>query len=102
VTPAVRITPRAANDLRDIARYTFRIWGRKQRDAYLRAIDGRFAWLAQSPELGKPRPDIKDGYRSYPEGSHIIYYLVREGGIDIVGVLHRRMDTLGSLGPAKT
>ena len=74
---AFRVTPRAASDLRDIARYTLRTWGRKQRDAYLREMDKRFAVLAENPTLGKPRPDIREGYRSYPQGSHVIFYLVR-------------------------
>lgn len=30
-----RMTPRAAADLRPIARYTVRTWGSKQRDIYL-------------------------------------------------------------------
>lgn len=82
---AFRITPRAAGDLRDIARYTLRTWGRKQRDAYLRAMDKRFSLLTQNPTLGKPRPDIREGYRSYPQGSHVIFYLVREACIDPSG-----------------
>ena len=97
---AYRVTPRAANDLRDIARYTLRTWGRKQRDAYLREIDKRFAWLADNPTIGKPRPDIRDGYRSYPQGSHVIFYLVREAGIDIIGILHQRMDILSYFHPS--
>ena len=44
-----RITPRAAQDLRNIARYTLKTWGRQQRDTYLQAIDRRFSWLAEKP-----------------------------------------------------
>lgn len=47
-----RITPRAAADLRAIARYTVQTWGYKQRDIYLSAIDRRFSWLAENPSLG--------------------------------------------------
>jgi toxin ParE1/3/4 len=94
MTQAFRITPRAAQDLRNIARYTLRTWGRKQRDAYMRAIDRRFSWLAENPTLGKPRPEIKQGYYSYPQGSHVIFYLVREGGIDIIGIPHQRRDVM--------
>ena len=93
-----RITPRAAQDLRNIARYTLPTWGRKQRDTYLRAIDRRFSWLVENPNLGKPRADIKEGYYSYPQGSHVIFYLVREDGIDIIGVPHQRMDVVSYFG----
>lgn len=100
MTRPFRITPRAAQDLRDIARYTLRTWGRKQRDAYLNAMDRRFWWLAENPHLGKPRPDIKDGYYSYPQGSHLIFYLIHEAGIDLIGIPHQRMDVLDYWMPA--
>ncbi len=81
-----RLTPRAMQDLRNIARYTLETWGKDQRDVYLRAMDRRFSWRAEHPALGKPRPDIKEGYHSYAQGSHVIFYIVREGGIDIIGI----------------
>ena len=96
--PRFRLTPRATKDLRSIAAYTLQTWGPKQRNAYLRALDHRFVWLAEHPDLGKPRSDIKAGYHSYPQGSHVIYYLIRDGGIDIIGVLHQRMDPYSRLG----
>lgn len=89
-----RITPRAAEDLKAIGRYTLKAWGRDQRDRYLRAMDRRFAWLAENPRMGRHRDDIKPGYYSYPQKSHVIFYLIREGGIDIIGVPHNRMDIL--------
>jgi toxin ParE1/3/4 len=99
--PSFRVTRRAATDLRAIADYTLRSWGPRQRDAYLRALDRRFAWLADHPTLGRPRPDIRDGYHSYRQGTHVIFYLVRAGGIDIIGVLHQRMDVLSYFGQAE-
>ncbi len=86
MTPAFRITPRAAQHLRHIARHTLETWGRAQRDSYLKALDQRFAWLAQSPEHVRARPDVKEGYYSYVQGSHVIFYLIRNGGIDIIGI----------------
>jgi toxin ParE1/3/4 len=47
-----------------------------------------------------PRPDIKAGYHSFPQGSHVIFCLIRGGGIDIIGVLHQRMDVLSHFDPA--
>ena len=40
--------------------------GRMQRDAYLRELDTRFAWLARHPMTGRKRDEIALGYRSYP------------------------------------
>ena len=89
-----RITPRALEDLKGIGRYTLQIWGREQRDRYLRALDRRFAWLAENPRMGRQRDDIKPGYYSYPHKSHVVFYLIHDGGIDIIGVPHGRIDIL--------
>jgi toxin ParE1/3/4 len=75
-----------------IGRYTEDRWGREQRNRYLEAIDSRFAWLAANPTLGRLRPDIAPGYRCFPQGQHLIFYLMREGGIDIIGIPHQSMD----------
>lgn len=92
--PSCRITPRAFDDLKNIARYTRQQWGEEQRNRYLGALDSRFGWLAEHPNRGKHRPDIRDGYFCFPQGSHLIFYLVRADGIDIIGVPHKRTDVL--------
>jgi toxin ParE1/3/4 len=97
--PKVRITPRAFEDLTNIGRYTLREWGREQRNAYLHALDRRFVWLADHPKLGRRREDIAPGYLSFTHEAHLIFYLIREGGIDIIGVPHQAMDIPGHLGP---
>ncbi|GAB4353483.1 MAG: type II toxin-antitoxin system RelE/ParE family toxin [Methylohalobius crimeensis] len=89
-----RITPRARDDLKNIGRYTLQVWGREQRDRYLRNLDHRFAWLAQNPHLGKHRPDILEDYYCFPQGAHLIFYLMRDDGIDIIGIPHQNMDVL--------
>jgi len=57
-----RITPRARADLLEIGRYTLKIWGRNQRDVYLRNLDKRFQWLTDNPRLVKHRTAIQEGY----------------------------------------
>ena len=94
MTNTFRITPRAEQDLKNIGRYSLKMWGRDQRDVYLRAIDRRFAWLAERPERGKHRPEVREGYHSYLQGSHVVFYLIRDGGIDVIGIPHQRMDIM--------
>jgi toxin ParE1/3/4 len=94
MTKTFRITPRAESDLKQIASYTLKTWGRQQRDAYLQAMERRFIWLADRPELGRHRTDIREGYYSYPQGSHVIFYMIREDFIDIIAVVHQKMDII--------
>lgn len=88
------VTPRAGEDLKSIGRYTLKKWNKAQRDKYLREIDKKFQWLANKPKLGKHRKDVKKGYYSFPQGSHVIFYIIFEDRIDIIGVPHKNMDIL--------
>ncbi len=82
----------ALNDLQKIAHYTNQHWGSEQRNIYLRELAERFQWLGVNPNLGKRRQDIKEGYYCYPQGAHLIFYLVREGAVEIIRILHKHMD----------
>jgi toxin ParE1/3/4 len=42
--------------------------------------------------VGRARPEIGKDVYSFPEGAHDVFYVVRETGIDIVGVPHQAMD----------
>jgi toxin ParE1/3/4 len=87
-----RVTPRALRDLDAIADYTLSQWGEKQTEKYLGDIEQRFRWLAQNPLAGRSRDEVGEGYRSYPQGAHIIFYVVDKPGIAIIGVPHSSMD----------
>ncbi len=89
-----RITPRARDDLKNIGRYTEQHWGREQRNTYLKRLEKRFTWLADNPRLGKYRPDIHDGYFSFPQGEHVVFYLIAQDCIDIIGIPHSEMDVI--------
>lgn len=92
MTSEFRLTPRAAADLDEIANYTMDEWGPAQMGAYLRSLNKRFEWLAQNPLAGRERNDVNPGYRSFPEGSHIIFYIVSDEYVDIIGIPHKSMD----------
>ena len=87
----------AETDLENIWLYTLKAWGKEQADYYTEAIISRFSWLAEHPQLGKHRPDIKSGYFCFPEGQHLIFYRQHDSGIEILGVVHQRMDYLDHL-----
>jgi toxin ParE1/3/4 len=90
-----RVTPRAHDDLKNIGRYTKKRWGKSQRDSYLRNLEARFNWLTKNPRLGKHRTDITENFYSFPEGQHIVFYLISEKHIDIIGIPHKDMDIIG-------
>jgi toxin ParE1/3/4 len=90
--PRFRLTPPALASLKSIGRYTGRMWGKTQRDKYLRALDRRFHELAKSPGKGRSRDELWKGLRSYREGKHVIFYFAERKEIIIADILHERME----------
>ncbi|HPZ60309.1 MAG TPA: type II toxin-antitoxin system RelE/ParE family toxin [Zoogloea sp.] len=88
------LTHAAKADLKEIGRYTKKQWGAAQRVKYLTMLDGCFRDLAAKPLTGQDCSDIRAGYRKYSAGSHVIFYRqIAEDTIEVVRILHGRMDT---------
>ena len=92
--PGYRVTPRALEDLKNIGRYTEQQWGKRQRNTYLRALEKRFSWLAENPRLGEHRTDVAEGYYSFPQGEHVVFRMIGEENINIIGISHKEMDII--------
>ena len=90
--PSYSLTPAAKADLREIWLYTLENWGEAQADRYLFQLEECCERLVEHPELGRPRDELRRGYRSLLEGSHLIIYRYHLDRIEIIRVLHRRMD----------
>ena len=87
-----RVTKAAERDLVSIARHTLKRWGEEQTRDYLGQLDTRFRELAQRPDSGRRCDEVRNGYRRFQQGKHVIFYRIRETKIvDIVRVLHERM-----------
>jgi len=87
------LTVAAKTDLRDIALFTQRRWGKEQRNIYLKQFDESFWRLAENPDIGKPCDEIKNGYRKFPQGSHLIFYQqIGSQQIKIIRILHKSID----------
>ena len=87
------LTEKAKSDLKDIARFTQKRWGREQRNKYLKDLDACFCRLADNPSLGRECSEVRTGYSKFPTGSHVIYYRsVPKYQVEIVRILHESMD----------
>lgn len=90
--PSFHLTPAALLSLKSIASYTETTWGTKQRNLYLKKLDKAFHTLASSPKKGRTRNEITKGLYSYPEGKHVIFYIIKGKSFVIVDILHERME----------
>lgn len=91
--PSFLLTSAARKDVIDIGRFTTEKWGKRQRDKYLKQLDDAFRLLARQPEIGRDAEDIKQGYKKFSQGSHIIFYRAgAESKIVVIRILHNSMD----------
>lgn len=86
-----RLTPLAEADLEEIWLYTFRKWSPEQADEYHRSIMAAIEGLASGRMIGRPS-DVREGYWKYRVGMHVIYFRCPDGHLDVIRVLHGRMD----------
>ena len=88
-----KLTVKAKEDLKNIAKFTEKTWNKKQRNSYLKQFDNTFKLISNTPGIGKDCDFIKEGYLKYPQGSHIIFYKkVSADEILVVRILHKQMD----------
>lgn len=88
----LRLSRRARSDLETIWNYTLAEFGETQAQAYLTELENGMSVLLDYAEIGRSAEHIKIGYRALTKEHHVIYYIVSEHHIDIIGVLHERMD----------
>lgn len=86
------LTPAAQADLEDIWRYSVQQWSFAQAERYIRAIGDACEDLASGVHTGQDAMDIRAGYRKLKVGSHVLFFRRSGDTIDIVRILHRRMD----------
>lgn len=88
---------RATVDLTDAWTYSSVQWGADQADALIEEIEKRFATLAEFPMAGARCDEISSGLRRLVVEHHLVFYFIRDDWIEIVRVLHERMDVTRQL-----
>ena len=92
------LLPAARRDLSQIWLDTADRWGVDQADGYIAAINRRFAGIADFPSS---YPEYRSGrgkFRKAASGEHLIFYIIAADRIEIVRVLHSRIDLDALLG----
>lgn len=91
--PEYVLTRSAESDLIEIARYTRREWGERQRDKYIRELFDLFAAIAAAPHLSQNRDHIRPDLKSRRhKKTHTVYFRVEGDTAQILRVLHVRQD----------
>lgn len=83
----------AMNDLTAIWNYTAQEWSESQADKYYETIKLACKQIGDNPKAGKRYPEINKYLSGLKAGKHIIfYYCISEEEIEVIRILHERMD----------
>jgi len=91
-----KLSQLAEEDLRLISARTIDDWGRSQAERYVSLLHEAMTQIANTPDIGKNRPDLSANAKSFPAQKHIVYYRKSESGIEVARILHQRMDPLAA------
>ena len=86
------LAPRAKTDLEEIWEYSVDQFGFEKAEAYFRDIQRAIESVASDPRRGRACDEVRAGYFRFPAGSHMLFFRLSDQGIDVVRILHARMD----------
>ncbi len=86
------LTEKAIADLDDIWRYTLQTWSVEQADKYYNIIKEACYDIADGTVTGKSYQDIGANLLGYHIKKHIVFYRMVANDVEIIRILHERMD----------
>ncbi len=86
------ISKKAISDLEEIWLYTAEKWSIAQADRYYNLIFDEIQFICKNMNAGKSMEHVRKGYRASKVKSHLIFYRIQNGVVEVVRILHERMD----------
>lgn len=86
------ISKKAILDLEEIWLYTVEKWSAEQADRYYNLVFDEINYICNNINSGKSMEHVRKDYRASKVKSHLIFYRVANGMIEIIRILHERMD----------
>ena len=86
------ISKKAVSDLEEIWLYTVEKWSIEQADRYYNLMFDEINYICKNINAGKSMEHVRKGYRASKVKSHFIFYRVLNDTIEVIRILHERMD----------
>jgi toxin ParE1/3/4 len=86
------ISKKAISDLEEIWLFTVEKWSVAQADRYYNLIFDEINFICQNSDSEKSMEHIRKGYRASKVKSHLIFYRILNNTIEVIRILHERMD----------
>ena len=95
-----RISQTATKDLESIWLFTKERWSERQADRYYQLIINEINVICSHPNAGLNYSHIRKGYSASKVKAHLIFYRFKSNKIEIIRILHERMDLLQQFNPS--
>jgi len=92
------LSNRVEIDLEEIWRFSYEMWSVEQANRYHELLMNEIEYLSLNPDSGKRYDFGRKGYLISKVKSHLIFYKKnKKKGIDVIRILHQRMDLIAQL-----
>lgn len=88
----IHIQVNARADLKAIWHYSHTQWGIEKADLYMKELEKAFDTITDNPQIGFSCDYIRNGYRQFNVGKHMIFYKIKSKRIAVIRVLHESME----------
>lgn len=86
------LTPKAKTDLNGIWDFSDLQWGAAQAEKYIRELWQAMQSLAADSSASSEITAVRNGYRKITSGSHVIFFRNTSDTLEVVRILHQKMD----------
>jgi len=95
-----RISKAATKDLESIWLFTKEMWSERQAERYIQLIMDEIHSISVHPYAGINYVHVRKGYYVSKVKSHLIFYRIKSAKLEIIRILHERMDLLQQINPS--
>ena len=93
------ISEKALDDINKIWMYTAENWSIEQADRYYYLIFEEIEYIVEHFEMARDFGNIRKNYRCSKVKSHLVFFKkTKSNGIEVIRVLHEKMDIENQLG----
>ena len=86
------ISKKAVSDIEEIWVYTLEKWSVEQANRYYNLIFDEISFICKNINAGKSMEHVRKGYRASKVKFHLIFYRILNNTVEIIRILHERMD----------
>ncbi len=86
------LSPEARNDLLEIDEYLSLERSSEAAAQVMDVLESLCQTIADMPQMGRERPELSPGLRSFAKGNYIVFYRLIQDGVQVARIYHGARD----------